>query len=160
MVGGSASLLRQGGGQGMQSSTQGIPVQHLDDTFQQLARVFEKASGETQVSIKGRSPSPNHRLLLALCARLHAVLPPGRWTSLCALTALPRSRKKLRRRWWKPRQSVRRTRLPWMSLHSRTTGQCRKRYAAHSDASLLPSLCLRHGDKQAGRHSRHWLAGV
>ena len=75
MVGGSASLLRQGGAQGMQSSTQGIPVQHLDDTFQQLARVFEIASGETQVSAKGRSPTPYHSLLLAPCARLHAFLP-------------------------------------------------------------------------------------
>lgn len=52
MVPGSASVIRQGAAQQLQASTPAYVLENVDDKFQQLARIFEIASGETRVISK------------------------------------------------------------------------------------------------------------
>ena len=49
MVPGTASAMRQGASQSLQASAPGYSVENIDEKFQQLARIFEIASGETRV---------------------------------------------------------------------------------------------------------------
>lgn len=53
MLAGSASLLKQGDSAAshLRASSSGIPQQALDDRFEQLAKTFEIASGETKVNL-------------------------------------------------------------------------------------------------------------
>ena len=50
MVPGAASAMRQGpGSQSLPNATPGYSIENIDDKFQQLARIFEIASGDTRV---------------------------------------------------------------------------------------------------------------
>ena len=49
MVPVTASAMRQGTSQNLQASTPGYSLENVDEKFQQLARIFEIASGETRV---------------------------------------------------------------------------------------------------------------
>ncbi len=64
MVPGSASAMRQGASQSLQNSTPGYIVENIDEKFQQLARIFEIASGETRVRLKIGPISHWHVILL------------------------------------------------------------------------------------------------
>lgn len=55
MVPGSASAMRQGPSQSINTSATGYAVDNIDDKFQQLAKIFEIASGETRVMLGTKS---------------------------------------------------------------------------------------------------------